>query len=215
METAGPPHHSHLIGWLAIPIMLVAIGVLSVLMGLLGSSNPIVLGVIAYILLALVIRWFTTRHHHRGNAFVRQGRFTEGAFAYQDGYELFARHAWLDEFRFAFMLTHGRFSYREIALLNEAHCRLWNDEVESAVSLYLRTTEEFPANTVAWSAIKMFDGGVKHARRSAETATTTATVTPIAQSGTVSGPTSITVDLDEEPEDGRRLTRRTEAVKAQ
>jgi hypothetical protein len=164
--------HPHWIGWLAIPMQIVIVAVLSILYSLLGSSNPIVLGLITYIIAAIVLRIWMTRHLRRGDRLVRLGRYTEGAFAYQDGYELFNRYPWLDEFRLAFMLTHGRFCYREIALINEAHCRLWNDEVESAVSLYLRTTEEFPSNTIAWSAIKLFDGGVKHARRQATTTTT-------------------------------------------
>lgn len=81
---------------------------------------------------------------------------------FEKSYEFFARHIWMDKYRYLVMLSSGRLSYREMALINIAFCYGQAGNGIMARGYYERTLQEFPDSSVAKTALKFIGSVAKH-----------------------------------------------------
>ena len=97
------------------------------------------------------------RHHRRGMRLMRKNRIAEALAAFEASQRFFERHAWLDRWRAWVVLSASRFSYREMALVNQAYCRVALEDLARARRLYEQILREYPDNFLARDILKLMD----------------------------------------------------------
>lgn len=76
----------------------------------------------SYLLLSFCLRSLLLQEHRAGMKLTKKERFTEAIQHFEKSYEFFTRHTWMDKYRYLALLSSGRLSYREMALINIAFC---------------------------------------------------------------------------------------------
>jgi tetratricopeptide (TPR) repeat protein len=147
------------VAWLSVvPQLTVMAALIAVAHGF-EVDNPILVGSLAYLVLSFTLRRVIPAHHRAGLKLFRKERFAEAIPRFERSYEFFAKHRWLDRWRFLTLLSSSRISYREMALLNLAFCLAQSGQRDRALAEYQRALAEFPDSKVAQMAIRMLDGG--------------------------------------------------------
>ena len=120
-------------------VLVVAEGVALVLLWslILGSWKAgVFAGACTYLLLANLLRRSFQKHHRRGIAFFKSGRWSEAEKAFTESYEFFTAHPWIDKYPFISMLSSNAVPYRHMALNNMGICRLNRNEPEKALEAF-------------------------------------------------------------------------------
>lgn len=151
--------------WLSLIPQLAVLFLLVALARALNIGSPYAAGAICFLSLAFALRFFVPRAHREGIRLFKQDRFAEAVPHFEDSYEFFSRHAWVDRWRAITMLSSSRISYREMALLNIAFCLAQSDQRESAIAEYRRVLREFPGSKLAETAIRMLEPGAQQTVR--------------------------------------------------
>ena len=120
-------------------------------------DNPFLAAAVPYFLLSLTLSRVIPTHHRAGMSLFKQERFAEAIPKFQESYAFFAKHQWLDRWRAIILLSAGRITYREMALLNVAFCLGQTGQRAESLSAYKKTLAEFPDSKMAQTAIRMLD----------------------------------------------------------
>jgi hypothetical protein len=145
------------IAWLSLLPQLVVMAGMVAAARALRFHNPFLAAAVPYFLLSLILSRVIPTHHRAGMRLFKQERFAEAIPKFQESYSFFVKHPWLDRWRAIFLLSAGRISYREMALLNVAFCLAQSGQRTQSLAAYKRTLAEFPDSKMAQTAIRMID----------------------------------------------------------
>ena len=147
------------VAWLSTIPQLLILASFIALLSLTETESPAVMGALAYFSVLVVLRKTVALHHWKGIAHFKKEEFAPALARFQQSYDFFSRHRWIDEWRYVMLLSSSRISYQEMALLNMAYCYGQLGEGARAREFYQRTLREFPGSAMAKAAIKMMDSG--------------------------------------------------------
>lgn len=108
-----------------------------------------------YLCYSMGSRSLLARHHRRGMALVRQGKFDDAIAAHEASYAFFQRQEWIDRYRAVTMMSPSAISYREMALVNIAYCHAQAGRGAKAKEGYERALEQFPGSGIATAGLNM------------------------------------------------------------
>ena len=147
------------IAWIALIPQLIILIVLVVLTSMIfGVSSPIPdLAVILYFLYPLVSRKLIAHNHRSGIRLFKAGDYVHAIDEFEKSYDFFMKHKWIDKYRFVILLSSGRISYAEMALLNIAFCYTQIGDGNRAKMYYGKTLEQFPDSGMAKAALQMMN----------------------------------------------------------
>lgn len=154
------------IAWLSLVPQLTVLLSLITAVTALGIGDPVLVGLLCYLVLVVAVRWLIPRHHRRGISLVKRQRFADAIPEFRQSYEFFANAEWVDRWRSITMLSSSRMTYREMALLNVAFCLTQTGERDQALAEYRRVIGEFPGSKMAETSIRMLELPVAGARES-------------------------------------------------
>lgn len=152
------------IAWLSVVPQLAIVALLVGGLHVAGVQRPFVPGAIAYLALALTLRTTIATPHRRGISLVRQGKYGEAIQYFQQSFDFFTRHKWVDDFRFLTMFSSARMSYREMALVNMAFCYSQTGDGRNAKQYYERVLSEFADNEIAKTSLRMIEAAEQNAQ---------------------------------------------------
>jgi tetratricopeptide (TPR) repeat protein len=159
--TASPPRPVPTvrpISWPATIPQLAAL-VAAMAVGWLATRSPAGAfgGAAAYLIYSYGSRSLALGAHRRGLCLIRAARFEEAIRAYQESYDFFSRHAWLDRYRSVALMSPSAMSFREIALVNIAFAYSQIGNGEKAKEFYQRALDEFPTSAMASAALTLIE----------------------------------------------------------
>ena len=157
-STMNSPPVVRQISWIAVLPQLTALAcAVAIGVYLTQESDGIILGAIAYLIYSTGSRMVIARDHRRGMRLYRNRQFAAAIQAYEDSYEFFTRHPWIDRLRAVIMMSPSAISYREMALCNIAFCYSQLGNGEEAFRYYRRALDEFPNSGLAAAALQMME----------------------------------------------------------
>lgn len=139
-----------------IPQLIIFIMIICIL-DWIGVEEPLLSGVVIYLLIFLALKNIIPRHHRMGIRLFKSEQYNEAVQEFQKSYDFFLKHKWIDRYRFIVLLSSSRISYLEMALLNMAYCYGQLGEGLKSRKLYEKTLEQFPDSKMAKAAIKMLE----------------------------------------------------------
>jgi hypothetical protein len=145
------------IAWLSLVPQLLIIAVLMWFAYLVNQEQFFIIGAVAYLLISITLRKLIARYHRSGIAKVRQKLFKEAIPCFERSYNFFSCYPWLDKYRYIFLLSSSRSSYKEMALLNIAFCYSQIGEGLRSKEVYNQVLSEFPGSEMAASALRMLE----------------------------------------------------------
>ncbi len=104
-----------------------------------------------------IVRYTITRHHVKGLQLVKAQRFSDAAVAFQKSLDFFEGHPNLDKWRSVIFLSPGKYSYREMALLNLGYVYGQIGEGDKAEQCYKKALEMNPRNDAARAALNLLN----------------------------------------------------------
>ncbi len=156
------------IAWLSVLPQLLLIALIMGLLYLAGVQQPFFVGALTYLTLALVLRGSIARTHRRGVSRFKRRQFEEAIRYFEDSYDFFTRHPWIDEWRFLTILSSSQIGYREMALLNIAFCHTQLGDGRKAKEFYQRTLDEYPDSKMARTSLRMIESAEQAVRSEAD-----------------------------------------------
>ncbi len=84
----------------------------------------IYVGVLVYLAVAWTLRLTLQKHHRKGMRLLKAETFEKALVCFQKSEAFFEKHAWIDKYRFITMFSSSAYSYREMALHNQAYAYL-------------------------------------------------------------------------------------------
>ncbi|MBN1501035.1 MAG: hypothetical protein JW982_12815 [Spirochaetes bacterium] len=96
-------------------------------------------------------------HHRKGIKQYKKRDFAAAIPFFMKSYDFFKKHSWLDKYRYIFLLSSSRLTYREMALLNAAFCFSQINQGKQAREHYEQVLQEFPESQLAKTALNMMD----------------------------------------------------------
>ena len=145
--------------WPGVVPQVLAIAVLSAvawpLLPPADRGRAVVVGAVVYLVFCQLMRRWLVRHHARGMAAYRGGRFAEAIAHFEASHRFFAGHRRLDAWRSVLFGVASRNPYRLIALGNMAYCHGQLGQGPRAVELYERVLTEAPDDAVARSSLNL------------------------------------------------------------
>lgn len=127
---------------------------------LLGGRDGAPWGALAYLAYSIGSRRIIPKAHRAGIALVKQQRFAEAIPKFQESFEFFERHPWIDRFRSITLMSPSAASYQEMALANIAFCYGQLGDGEQSRMYYQRCLERYPDSGLATAALRMLDSAV-------------------------------------------------------
>ena len=107
-----------------------------------------------YLLASFLLKRAFICHHMAGIALLRENRYQEALTKFQDSYDFFEKHPWIDKYRYITFLASSRISYTEMALVNAAFCCMQLHMVNEAKEYYQKALMIFPFSKIAKSALQ-------------------------------------------------------------
>jgi len=153
--------------WKAILLqLLVMVALIFVIHQLLKPTSltpSLAIGLAIYLLYSQTVRRLVGRNMFRGYKLLEKGAYPEAIEAYENAYQFFTRHSWLDKYRSLVLLKPSAYSYREIALCNSAFAYSQMGEGRKAIEGYRRVLSEFPDCPLAKGSIQLAEAVIKDA----------------------------------------------------
>jgi len=141
----------------AVQVLLYVLAIVFAVLAFGRNVNPVIAGAFPLLAYSVISKVVVARLHRTGIRLVKRGEWDEAIPFFQQSYEFFSRHPWVDRFRAVAILSPSRISYREMALANIAFCHGQAGRGLESRQGYERTLVEFPNSILAQSAIRMFD----------------------------------------------------------
>jgi tetratricopeptide (TPR) repeat protein len=143
--------------WPAVLPQLVAIGAAMGIAYLLGVPDAVLWGAAVYLAYSIGSRQFIARAQRAGIRLVQQERFAEAIPKFQESFEFFERHPWIDRYRSIVLMSPSAMSYREMALANIGFCYGQLGDGERSRAYFQKCLERFPGSGLATAALRMLD----------------------------------------------------------
>jgi tetratricopeptide (TPR) repeat protein len=147
--------------WLLVIPELVVLSLLVLVSGLLFwrqyGLTSVMFGILCYLAYGFASRRILLKHHRRGLAHTRRGDFTSAIREFEESYQFFSKHPWIDRHRYLTMLMPANQSFREMALINTAYCYALLEDAEQSKATYQRALEEFPDSIMAKTALDFIE----------------------------------------------------------
>ena len=124
---------------------------------LLKLDDPFMRGTLIYLILSYVLRVAVPKAHRQGVKLVKQRKFVEAIPLFESSIAFFARHPWVDKYRFLTLLSSSKISYREMALCNIAFCYSQLGWGIKAQQCYETILAEYPENGLAQAGLNMLN----------------------------------------------------------
>jgi tetratricopeptide (TPR) repeat protein len=138
-------------------IQIIIIFIIIVIYNLFDANDPFLSALITYLVIKLLLRYSISLNHRRGIKLYRGKKYKEAIKEFEKSYAYFDNHRWIDKYRSIVLLSVGRMSYLEMALINIAYCYSQIGEGAKSKEHYERTLIEFPDSQMAISVLKMFE----------------------------------------------------------
>ena len=145
------------ISWPAVLPQVVALGVAIAIAYVLRAPDALLWGAMAYLAYSIGSRQLIARAHRAGVRLVKQQRFADAIPTFQESFDFFERHPWVDRFRSLILMSASAASYREMALANIAFCYGQLGNGEQCRTYYQKCLERFPGSGLATAALRMLD----------------------------------------------------------
>ena len=142
-----------LVPQLAVMALLIATGFL-----LFGKPDGLLFGVGAYLVLSQLLRRVLPAAHRRGIRELRRGDLEQAIKSFEESYDFFSRHRWIDRFRYLTMLSSSAYSFREMAMCNVAFLHGQLGRPADSLAWYRRALQEFPTCSLARTALTFIAG---------------------------------------------------------
>jgi tetratricopeptide (TPR) repeat protein len=124
------------------------------------------IGLFAYIMLAALARWiFFPNSLYENTKMLRQAKFAEAIPLIQKTIDYYAKHQWIDRYKYALQISSSRWSIIETSICNMDYCYLQIGNVEKSKEIYAYVLEENPENFNARNMSNTINI-VEHARSS-------------------------------------------------
>ena len=145
------------VAWISLVPQLLIMGLLVYGFCLAGSTEYFLHGALVYLLLSYILRTNIPRFHRQGIRLVKQQKFAEAVPLFERSLASFARHPWVDTYRFLTMLSSSKMSYREMGLCNIAFCHTQLGNGLVAKQHYERILIEHPSNGLAQAGLNVLN----------------------------------------------------------
>ena len=140
------------VSWLASLPQLVALVCAIAIAFCLGAPNPFIYGPLVYLAYSIGSRKWIPRAHRTGIRLVKQQQFAEAIPKFQESYDFFERHPWIDRYRSIVLMSPSTASYREMALANIGFCYSQLGDGKQSRDHYQHCLDLFPNSGLATSA---------------------------------------------------------------
>ena len=157
------------VAWISMIPQLAVIIILIVVCSMLIRPYELAscIAMVIYLSASLLLRNLIPHNHRSGMRLVRSGNYEQAISEYEKSYAFFSEHEWIDKYRFITLLSSGRMTYKEMALVNIAYCYTQIGDGRRAKEYYEKTLQQFPDSEMAKSALRMLNS-VSNAENSAE-----------------------------------------------
>lgn len=145
------------IAWVSLIPQLTLLAGMIALSQYMGLPGHVITGVVFYLILSFALRFGIPFHHRKGMSLFKKRLFAEAIPCFENSYDFFKRHQWLDTYRYITMLSSSQISYTEMALLNMAFCYGQSGDGEKSRTFYEKTLDEFPDSEMAKASLNMMD----------------------------------------------------------
>lgn len=148
------------VSWLAVLPQLASLAAAVAIGYTLGGPEGVTWGAAGFLAYSTSSRLLIARTHRAGIKLVNSHRFEDAIAKFQESFEFFERHSWIDRFRSITLMTPSAASYREMALANIAFCYGQIGNGEQCRSYYQRCLDRYPNSGLATVALRMLDSAV-------------------------------------------------------
>jgi tetratricopeptide (TPR) repeat protein len=136
---------------------LLFMGLIILIFYLFQSSDPLLYGLVTYLIIFIVIRNIIPLNHRNGIRLYKTREYQKAILEFEKSYSFFEKHSWIDRYRYIVLLSSSRISYLEMALINMAFCYSQIGNGLKSKELYEKTLNMFPDSQIAKTALKMFE----------------------------------------------------------
>ncbi len=126
-------------------------------------TTSVIVGISTFLVYSQSSRLILLTHHRRGMRHTKRGEFADAIASFEKSYEFLSNHSWIDRFRWIVMMSPSEMQYREMALVNIAHCNMQLENVKAAKEFYEKTLREFPESVMAKSSMNFIET-IEHQR---------------------------------------------------
>jgi hypothetical protein len=123
-------------------------------------------GTVVWMGAVLALRHWLTRTQREGLRLVKRGQFAAAIPLFEQAYAQMAARPWIDRNRWWLLGSSSEWSYREMALCNQAFCFGQSGEGQKMRTCYERVLAEFPESVLAATALRMIGAATSRPPRS-------------------------------------------------
>ncbi|MFN0204053.1 MAG: tetratricopeptide repeat protein [Bacteroidia bacterium] len=145
------------VAWISIVPQLAVMALIMLIWYQFEKANFVAYGALTYLLISQVLRRTIPNEHRKGMTKVRREQFEEAIPHFENSYEFFKKHDWIDKYRFLTLLSSGKMSYKEMALNNIAFCYGQIGNGKTSKAYYERTLKEFPESGIAKAGLRLLN----------------------------------------------------------
>lgn len=143
------------IDWVSLLPQFAVLFGLVIVLDVLNVPQPILVGSVLYLVLAIALKLGLTGAHRKGIHAVKAGRFTEAIPYFERSRAYFEERPWLDRYRYLLLLSSSAWSYREMAMANKAFSLSQLGMRTDAINSYEEVLREYPESALATVPLRM------------------------------------------------------------
>lgn len=136
------------IAWWTLPVHFTLLILMIWGFSQIGIENPGLWACAVFILYSFLGRMIFSFHQRQGMRLLRLKKFEQALDQFRKSELYFKKYPWLDRFRFFFMLSASKLTFREMALLNQGYCLIMTGKLSEASLHFQNIRFEHPQNTV-------------------------------------------------------------------
>tara|TARA_R110002050_G_scaffold67404_2_gene145851 strand:+ start:1236 stop:1724 length:489 start_codon:yes stop_codon:yes gene_type:complete len=145
------------VAWLSIIPHLLVMGLIMLICYQFNKTNFILFGAITYLILSQVLRRTIAIEQRKGMVKVKSKDYHNAIPHFKNSYKFFTKNDWIDKYRFFTLLSSGKMSYREMALINIAFCYGQAGNGNLSKEYYEKTLTEFPESGMAKAGLSLLN----------------------------------------------------------
>ena len=145
------------INWISVIPQLIFMALVIFLYYSLNIKEPLIWGCMTYLILSFGSRAIIAKEHNKGMKLSRSQNFQEAIKYFENSYEFFSKHKWIDKYRFLTLFSAAKMTYREMDLVNIAFCYSQIGNGPKSIEFYKKALSEFPESIMAKTALNFFD----------------------------------------------------------
>ena len=108
------------------------------------ATDAFIAAAFTYYPLAWLLRLTLQRHHRSGMHNLKSNNFSEALICFQKSEMFFTRYNWIDRYRYITMFASSAYSYREMALQNQAYSLIQLNRIAEAGEVLVKLLEIAP-----------------------------------------------------------------------